>query len=135
MNRTAYRTASRVALSIAAALAGHASAQPTAADQFPAAATSFLGAELPQMEAAVAARDRDYFEAAMGRTLEFSDSWGFKTRANPALARYASCTEAVSDFAIVGLCRLMPKGEVCEPGLAPRFDTNLQRCRDLAAKP
>ncbi|MEP6720472.1 MAG: hypothetical protein ABJA77_03445 [Variovorax sp.] len=124
-----------VALSIAASLAGHATAQPTAVDQFPAAATSFLGAELPQMEAAIAARDRDYFEAAMGRTLEFSDSWGFKTRANPALAPYASCTEAVGDFTIVGLCRLMPKGEVCEPGLAPRFDANVKRCRDLAAKP
>ncbi|RYF70061.1 MAG: hypothetical protein EOO22_15020, partial [Comamonadaceae bacterium] len=81
--------------------AGIAVAQPSAVDQFPAAAMSFLNAELPQMEAAVAARDRDYFEAAMGRTLDFSDSWGFKTRANPALARYAGCTEALSDFTIV----------------------------------
>ncbi len=113
--------------------AGMVAAQPLPVDQFPAAAMSFLNAELPQMEAAVAARDRDYFEAAMGRTLDFSDAWGFKTRANPALARYAGCTEALSDFTIVGLCRLMPKADACEPGLAPRFDANLKRCRDLAA--
>ena len=116
-------------------LAGMLAAQPLPVDQFPMAASSFLAGELPQMEAAVAARDRDYFEAAMGRTLDFSDSWGFKTRANPALARYAACTEALSDFTIVGLCRLMPKADGCEPGLAPRFDANLRRCRDLAAKP
>ncbi|RZI73613.1 MAG: hypothetical protein EOP80_11875 [Variovorax sp.] len=113
--------------------AGMALAQPLPVDQFPVAAMSFLNAEMPQMEAAVAARDRDYFEAAMGRTLDFSDGWGFKTRANPALARYAACTEALSDFTIVGLCRLMPKADGCEPGLAPRFDANLKRCRDLAA--
>lgn len=113
--------------------AGMALAQPLPVDQFPAAAMSFLNAELPQMEAAVAARDRDYFEAAMGRTLDFSDGWGFKTRANPALARYSGCTEALSDFTIVGLCRLMPKADACEPGLAPRFDANLKRCRELAA--
>jgi hypothetical protein len=87
------------------------------------------------MEAAIAARDRDYFEAAMGRAVDFSDSWGFKTRSNPALQRYASCTEAVSDFTVVGLCRLMPNADVCEPGLAPRFEASLRQCRELAARP
>jgi len=117
------------------ALGAAAQAQPGPAGQFPAAATAFLNAELPQMEAAVAARDRDYFEAAMGRALDFSDQWGFKARANPALQRYASCTEAISDFTIVGLCRLMPNADACEPGLAPRFDANLRQCRELAARP
>lgn len=122
----------RFLLMLACLPVGMALAQPLPVEQFPVAAMSFLNAELPQMEAAVAARDRDYFEAAMGRTLDFSDGWGFKTRANPALARYAACTEALSDFTIVGLCRLMPKADGCEPGLAPRFDANLKRCRDLA---
>lgn len=106
-----------------------------AADRFPAAAMSFLGGELPAMEAAITARDRDYFEDAMGRMLDFSDSWGFKTRDNPALARFPMCTEAVSDFLVVGLCRIMTTSSACEPGMATRFNTNLQQCRELAAKP
>jgi len=104
------------------------------ADRFPAAAMSFLGGELPAMEAAITARDRDYFEDAMGRMLDFSDSWGFKTRDNPALARFPMCTEAVSDFLVVGLCRIMTTSSTCEPGMAARFNTNLQQCRELAAK-
>ncbi|MET0210550.1 MAG: hypothetical protein ABW220_16000 [Burkholderiaceae bacterium] len=124
-----------VALTCGATLLADAVAQPSAADQFPQAAMNFLNTELPQMENAVAERDRDYFEAAMGRTVEFSESWGFKTRANPALARYPMCTDAVSDFVIVGLCRLMKNGDVCEPGLAPRFDANLKRCKEMASRP
>ena len=81
----------------------------------------------------MAARDRDYFEHAMGRTVDFSGTWGFRTRANPALAPYASCTEAVSDFTIVGLCRIAPSLDGCDPVLATRFDSNLRHCRDLAA--
>ncbi|WP_256735141.1 hypothetical protein [Variovorax sp. dw_954] len=102
---------------------------------FPGATMRFLNAELPQMEVAVKERDRDYFEQAMGRIMAFSEAWGFKTTANPALAQYATCTDAVNDFVIVGLCRVMPKASECEPGLAPKFDANLQRCRDLASKP
>ncbi len=103
------------------------------ASEFPAAAIGLLDRELPRVETAVAEKDRDYFEAAMGRTLDFSEQWGFKATANPALASYRMCTDAVSDFVIVGLCRLMPAGDVCEPGLAPRFADNLKRCRALAA--
>ena len=115
------------------AAAAGAAAQPQAADRFPAAAMSFLGTELPQMEAAIAERDRDYFEAAMGRMLDFSASWGFKSQDNPALRRFPMCTEAVSDFLVVGMCRIMTTSDACEPGLASRFSTNLQKCRDLAA--
>jgi hypothetical protein len=104
------------------------------ASEFPVAAIGFLNEELPRMETAVSEKDRDYFEAAMGRTLDFSEQWGFKTTANPSLAPYRMCTDAVSDFVIVGLCRLMPAGDVCEPGLAPRFADNLKRCREVAAK-
>lgn len=93
----------------------------------------FLNEELPKMESAVTERDRDYFEDAMGRMLDFSQQWGFKSTGNPALTRYTTCTEVVSDFLVVGLCRIIPNGDVCEPRLAPRFDSNLKRCRELAS--
>jgi hypothetical protein len=105
---------------------------PAPAAEFPRAAIGFLNEELPRMEGAVTERDRDYFEDAMGRMLDFSQQWGFKSADNPALARYTTCTEAVSDFLVVGLCRIIPNGDVCEPRLAPRFDSNLKRCRELA---
>jgi hypothetical protein len=111
-----------------------AAAQQQDADRFPVAAMSFLGTELPAMDAAVANKDRDYFEEAMGRMLDFSDSWGFKTRANPALARYSMCTEAVTDFLVVGLCRFKLSAETCQPTLNTNFNNNLQRCRELAAR-
>lgn len=119
-------------LALAAFAAGGAAAQDAA--QFPAAAVRFLDGELPRMENAVKERDRDYFEEAMGRTVAFSDDWGFKSHANPALAPYRSCTEAVSDFVIVGLCRLMPNGSECDAMLATRFDTNLRQCRQAAGR-
>jgi hypothetical protein len=106
-----------------------------AAEHFPAAAASFLGTEMPQMEAAIAARDRDYFEEAMSRMLDFSDRWGFKSQNNPALGRFPMCTEAVSDFLVVGMCRIMTTSDACEPGLRARFDANLKKCRELAAQP
>ncbi|MBU1360936.1 MAG: hypothetical protein KKC79_01000 [Gammaproteobacteria bacterium] len=102
--------------------------------RFPAAAMEFLGGEMPAMETAIAERDRDYFEDAMARMLDFSDSWGFKTLDNPALAAYPMCTEAVSDFLVVGMCRIMTTSSACEPALAARFDTNMKKCRDLAAR-
>ncbi|CAN5838177.1 hypothetical protein BH11PSE13_BH11PSE13_15990 [soil metagenome] len=123
---------------LAASAAPNASAQPApsntaAAAEFPRAAIGFLNEELPKMESAVTERDRDYFEDAMGRMLDFSQQWGFKSTDNPALIRYTTCTEAVSDFLVVGLCRIIPNGDVCEPRLAPRFDSNLKRCRELAS--
>jgi len=100
---------------------------------FPLDAVGYLNEELPRMEAAVAAKDRSFFHGAMVRTLEFSERWGFKSKANPELAAYSMCTAAVMDYAVVGMCRLTPSDE-CEPGLASRFDANLQRCREVAAK-
>lgn len=121
-----------LALAAFAALAGTAAAQEAA--QFPSAAVRFLDGELPRMEIAVKERDRDYFEEAMARTVMFSEDWGFKAHANPALAPYRSCTEAVSDFVIVGLCRLMPNGSECDAQLATRFDGNLRQCRQAASR-
>ncbi|MEJ8845963.1 hypothetical protein [Variovorax rhizosphaerae] len=121
------------ALALMGALAPGAQAQ-SPVDGFPAAAVRFLDNELPQMDNAVKERDRDYFEQAMGRMIEFSSAWGFKTSANPDLARYSMCTDAVNEFVIVGLCRVMPKGSECEPGMGAKFDANLQRCRDAAKR-
>jgi len=100
--------------------------------EFPGAAMRFLNVELPQMENAIQERDRDYFENAMSRMLDFSDQWGFKVRDNPQLARYPMCTEVVSDFLVVGMCRIMTTASTCEPGMQQRFNTNLQKCKELA---
>ncbi|MES1264921.1 MAG: hypothetical protein ABUU24_04620, partial [Variovorax sp.] len=126
--------AARLIAPLLLALAASSAGAQVQADDFPAAAMRFLDAELPAMETAVAEKDRDYFEDAMGRMLDFSDSWGFKTRDNPALARFPMCTDAVSDFLVVGMCRIMTTNSACEPGMAARFNSNLQKCRELAAK-
>jgi hypothetical protein len=101
---------------------------------FPLDSVGYLNEELPRMEAAIAARDRSFFQGAMARTVQFSDRWGFKAQANPDLAKYPMCTDAVMDYVVVGMCKLNPSGEVCEPGLAPRFEANVQRCREIAAR-
>ena len=44
------------------------------------------------------------------------------------------CTEAVMYYVVVGMCRLNPASDGCEPGLAPRFEANVQRCREVAAR-
>lgn len=100
---------------------------------FPLDSVGYLNEELPRMEAAIAAKDRSFFHGAMVRTVAFSERWGFKSKANPELAAYSMCTAAVMDYAVVGMCRLAPSEE-CEPGLASRFDANVQRCREVAAR-
>ncbi|MDP9605003.1 UNVERIFIED_ORG: hypothetical protein J2W38_004816 [Variovorax paradoxus] len=100
---------------------------------FPLDSVGYLNEELPRMEAAIAAKDRSFFHGAMVRTVQFSERWGFKSKANPELAAYPMCTAAVMDYAVVGMCRLAPSDE-CEPGLASRFDANVQRCREVAAR-
>jgi hypothetical protein len=100
---------------------------------FPLDSVGYLNEELPRMEAAIAAKDRSFFHGAMVRTVQFSERWGFKVTANPDLAAYPMCTAAVMDYAVVGMCRLAPS-EDCEPGLAARFDANVKRCREVAAR-
>lgn len=119
-----------LALALGAA-AGHAQSDPAG---FPAAANRFLDTELPAMEAAVVEQDRTYFEDAVGRTVAFADQWGFKSRANPALAGYQSCTTAVSDFMVVGLCRLTPSASECTPQLRSGFEREVAACRALAGR-
>ncbi|MFM9924908.1 hypothetical protein VLK31_18085 [Variovorax sp. H27-G14] len=107
-------------------------AQQNPAD-FPLDSVGYLNEELPRMEAAIAAKDRSFFQGAMARTVQFSERWGFKVTANPDLAAYPMCTAAVMDYAVVGMCRLVPSDE-CEPGLASRLDANVKRCREVAVK-
>ena len=102
--------------------------------RFPAAVVLFLDGEIPRMEAAVAARDREFFEGATERMVAFSEDWGFKAHANPALAPHAACTSAVSDYVVVGLCRLAPNSDMCDPELAKLFTSNLRQCRAAAAR-
>ncbi|WP_286186228.1 hypothetical protein [Acidovorax cavernicola] len=101
---------------------------------FPLDSVGYLNEELPRMEAAIAAKDRSFFLGAMTRMVQFSERWGFKAKANPDLAAYPMCTAAVMDYAVVGMCRLNPADDGCEPGLAPRFEANVKRCRELAAQ-
>lgn len=123
------RALAALPLVLAASLAG-AQQGPSA---FPLDAVGYLNEELPRMEAAIAARDRGFFHGAMARTVEFTERWGFKAKANPDLAAYPMCTSAVMDYAVVGMCRLTPGDDACEPGLASRFEANVQRCREVAA--
>ena len=124
------RTLAALPLVLAASLAA---AQQDPAS-FPLDSVGYLNEELPRMEAAIAARDRSFFHGAMTRTVQFSERWGFKAQANPDLAKYPMCTEAVMDYVVVGMCRLNPASDGCEPGLAPRFEANVQRCREVAAR-
>jgi hypothetical protein len=119
-----------VPLMLAASIAG-AQQDPSA---FPLDSVGYLNEELPRMEAAIAAKDRSFFQGAMARTVQFSERWGFKAQANPDLAKYPMCTEAVMDYVVVGMCKLTPSGDGCEPGLATRFEANVQRCREVAAR-
>lgn len=126
------------AIALAAALLAVASARaqlpPQDPARFPAAATRFLDDEMPRMEAAVRAGDRDFFEGATERMVAFSEDWDFKAHTNPDLAPYAACTVAVSDLVVVGLCRLVLGNPVCEPGLAAQFARNVAQCRQQAAR-
>ena len=125
------RTLAVLPLVLAASLAAAQQEPPSA---FPLDAAGYLNEELPRMEAAIAARDRSFFHGAMARTVQFTERWGFKVKANPDLAPYGTCTSAVMDYVVVGMCRLTPGDDACEPGLAPRFDANVKQCRELAAR-
>ncbi|WP_435436456.1 MULTISPECIES: hypothetical protein [unclassified Variovorax] len=137
LHRTLLRPALSPMLRALAVLPFVCAASMAAAQQdpagFPLDSVGYLNEELPRMEAAIAAKDRSFFHGAMVRTVQFSERWGFKVTANPDLAAYPMCTAAVMDYAVVGMCRLTPSDE-CEPGLASRFEANVQRCREVAAK-
>ena len=116
------------------ALAAPPAAAQDSSGSFPVEASRFLETEWPAMNAAVTAQDRSYFEGAMARTVDLAERWGFKTRANPALAPYEACTHAVSDLVVVGLCRLTPQASECTPNLNSGFERNRAQCRALAGR-
>jgi hypothetical protein len=101
--------------------------QPTA--DFPAAASSFLAQELPQMEAAVEAKDRAYFSGGLERMKAFINSWPTSF----ALDTYPACTGAVRDFLIAGLCRISPPDSICEAEtFLPKVAAEIAKCNELA---
>lgn len=132
--RRSSRAVAGLVAAVAALLVQPALAQlpPQEPTLFPSAAVRFLDDEMPRMEAAVRAGDRDFFEGATERMVSFSEDWDFKAHPNPDLAPYAACTAAVSDHVVVGLCRLVPGSPVCEPGLATQFARNVAQCRQMA---
>lgn len=91
------------------------------------AADRLLEAELPKMKLAVEVKDRAYFVSALDRVKVFvNDHWN-------DLDKFPACTEAVSDFLIVGQCQIAPPGSLCEPEtFFPKFEDNLAKCRAAA---
>jgi hypothetical protein len=102
-------------------------------DTFATAAVTLLDRELPQMDNAVGAKDRAYFAAAVERMDAFIHVW--EAREGPAvLDRYPACTNAVTDFLFVGLCKISPPGSICEPAtFFPRVEHSIEQCRALVS--
>jgi len=97
---------------------------------FPAAATRYIDSEMPGMEAAIAANDRTYFMNATNRLKAFLNEWNTLTPGNSILEQHAACASAVTDFLIVGLCKMPPGGGICEPTtFFPKFEKNRAECR------
>ncbi len=84
------------------------------------------------MEAAIKVSDRAYFVSATTRMKNFLEGWGLSGDA-VALEQFPMCTEAVTDFVIVGFCKISPPGAICDPEtFFPKFERNLLRCRSAA---
>jgi hypothetical protein len=102
-------------------------------DTFPTGTVSLLDRELPQMSKAVAENDRTYFGPALERVQAFLASWEERQGAI-VLERNKACTDAATDFLIVGLCKISPPGSICEPAtFFPKAERNIQQCRALAS--
>lgn len=102
-------------------------------DTFASDAVALLDRELPQMNRAVAAKDRTYFGPALEHVQAFLHAWE-KREGGGVLDRNTNCTDAVTDFLVVGLCKISPPGTICEPAtFFPKVEANIQQCRKLAA--
>lgn len=102
-------------------------------DTFPSRTVALLERELPQMNKAVAEKDRTYFGPALQRVQEFLSSWEGR-QGDDMLELNKACTDAATDFLIVGLCKISPPGSICEPAtFFPKTERNIQQCRALAA--
>ena len=103
-------------------------------DTFASASVALLDRELPQMDKAVAEKNRAYFGPALERVQTFLDSRAQRQGAT-VLEQNAPCTDAVTDFLIVGLCKISPPGSICEPTtFLPKVERNIEQCRALAAR-
>lgn len=100
---------------------------------FPSEAVALLDRELPQMNKAVVEKDRAYFAPALERVQAFIASWDGREGIN-VLERNGACTDAATDFLIVGLCKISPPGAICEPAtFFPKAERNIAQCRAIAA--
>lgn len=102
-------------------------------DTFPSGTVALIERELPQMNKAVAEKDRKYFGPALQRVQEFLSSWEGR-QGDDMLELNKACTDAATDFLIVGLCKISPPGSICEPAtFFPKTERNIEQCRALAA--
>ena len=103
-------------------------------DTFASASVALLDRELPHMDKAVAEKNRAYFGPALERVQTFLDSRA-RRQGGAVLEQNAPCTDAVTDFLIVGLCKISPPGSICEPTtFFPKAERNIEQCRALAAR-
>lgn len=112
-----HRTLAGIGLLIATLAQAQAGSIP-----YPKAAQAFLDAELPQMQAAIDKRDARYFTDANMRVQKFTERWGVE------MGRTPSCTDAVTQFLAIGMCKVSA-GKSCEP---PAFQRNLADCKATA---
>jgi len=103
-------------------------------ETFPTESVALLDRELPQMNKAVAEKDRTYFGPALERVQAFLGPWA-KREGGSVLERNAACTDAVTDFLIVGLCKISPPGSICEPDtFFPKVQRNIEQCRSTGTQ-
>lgn len=106
-----------------------------ASPSYPEAVVKYLDEQLPKMDAAVLANNRDYFEKATIQLDDFLSVWVLGNKPKLYLEKYPYCTDAVTDHLIVGLCKIMPPGSICEPAtFFPKFENNLKSCRAAALR-
>ena len=98
-------------------------------ETFPSGTVALLERELPQMNKAVSEKDRTYFGPALQRVQEFLSSWE-RRQGDDMLGMNKACTDAATDFLIVGLCKILPPGSICEPEtFFPKTERDIQQCR------
>lgn len=87
------------------------------------------------MDKAVADKDRAWFGRALERMQAFL-ALSEKRHGPFVLEQHSACTDAATDFLIVGLCKILPPGSICEPAtFFPKAQRNVEQCRALAAPP
>ena len=102
---------------------------------YPKAVISYLDQEFPIMEVAIANSDMTYFENANVKMGGFLKRWGLDSNRETVIDLYPECTNAITDYQIVGLCQILPSGSICElETFFPKFERNLSDCKEIAGK-